>query len=85
MSLLWALPVLILVFGAAFAGLLLARLTDELGELDRAMRRAGRVGVQATDLHTDVAGLHRTAHGLAARVPEPSAHRQVTGTPAGDR
>ena len=85
MSLLWALPVLVLVLGAALAGVLLSRLTDELGLLDRSLRRAGRIGVQAGDLSMDVAGLQRTAGALATRVPGPQPADGVTWTPTGDR
>lgn len=85
MSLLWALPVLVLVLGAALAGVLLSRLTDELGLLDRSLRRAGRIGVQAGDLSTDVAGLHRTAGALATRIQGPPSSDGVTWTPTGDR
>lgn len=85
MSLLWALPVLVLVLGTALAGVLLSRLADELGLLDRSLRRAGRIGVQAGDLSTDVAGLHRTAGGLAARIQGTTPLDGVTGTPTDDR
>lgn len=85
MSLLWALPVLVLVLGAALAGVLLSRLTDELGLLDRSLRRAGRIGVQAGDLSMDVAGLHRTAGALATRFPGPQPADGVTWTSTGDR
>jgi hypothetical protein len=84
-SLFWALPVLVLVLGTALAGVLLGRLTDELGLLDRSLRRAGRIGVQAGDLSIDVAGLHRTAGGLATRIQGTPAPDGVTGTPTGDR
>ncbi len=85
MSLLWALPVLVLVLGAALAGVLLSRLTDELVLLDRSLRRAGRIGVQAGDLSMDVAGLHRTAGVLALRIQGPPPADGVNWTPTGDR
>jgi hypothetical protein len=66
-SLWWALPVLILVAGTGMAAVLLDRLGGELGELDRALRRSGRLGVQTGDLERDVVRLHAVAGGVAER------------------
>ncbi len=54
MTLLWALPVVILVGGVTVAARLLDHLVTELVDLDLALRRLVRIGVAVDDLRNEV-------------------------------